>query len=265
MLVELQAKSNLFAGVDEVINRELGVESYRHKSACLTLLNGSSFDVSGERLVSEMFNQLQDNWETIAKSSDRLPSAENFRWFEPKIAIADANKSPEVTLERALIKACLQQGRTDWSNQVPIASGLVNATAYKRRAIDLVRRRGRHSFDLVELKVASDTPLYAAMEILLYGMLWLLSRIDRNRLGYANKPIIEADSIDFRVLAPRRYYEGVDVRPFARQLDRGVASLGRNRDVDLGFSFKAFSDEFVWPNKYSASALSNALDRIEAV
>jgi hypothetical protein len=45
-----------------------------------------------------------------------------------------------VTLERALMRASVVAGRKDWSNQVPVVSGIAGARAYKRQAIDLVHR-----------------------------------------------------------------------------------------------------------------------------
>ena len=38
----------------------------------------------------------------------------------------------------APIRACEDASRGDWSNQVPIISGVIGPRAYKRRAIDLV-------------------------------------------------------------------------------------------------------------------------------
>ena len=94
-----------------------------------------------------------------------------------------------------LSRCAEQAGRVDWSNQVPIISGIAGSSAYKRRAVDLVRCLPDGGFNFVELKVASDTPLYAAIEVLNYGLLWLLSRETRVQLGYQSNPILDAPAL----------------------------------------------------------------------
>lgn len=55
-------------------------------------------------------------------------------------------------------------------------SRLVNERAQGRRAIDLVHRIAPGHFEFIELKTGSNTPLYAAFEILGYGLSWCLAR-----------------------------------------------------------------------------------------
>ena len=75
------------------------------------------------------------------------------------------NTSKEVLLERAIVKAMGE----DWSNQMPTASGVLGSHADKRSSVDLVWRKCPTSFTLMELKVDSDTPLFAAVECLFYA------------------------------------------------------------------------------------------------
>jgi hypothetical protein len=56
-------------------------------------------------------------------------------------------------------------------------SGLIAGVADGRRAIDLVHQCGRRHFELIEIKIASDKPLYAAVEIIGYGCIGLLARV----------------------------------------------------------------------------------------
>lgn len=77
------------------------------------------------------------------------------------------------------------------------------------RSIDLVERTGDESFDFIELKIRSDTPLYAALEVLDYGVLYAFSRINARSLNYEQgfSEILDARRIGLRVLAPNRFYE----------------------------------------------------------
>jgi hypothetical protein len=252
---------SLFSGVDDAINRAFEVASYRHRSKFREVIESPPKSFNGVDFVESIFQIIKENWESCVLNNGRKPSAENWRWFHPKTALADHNSSAEVCLERALVDACLMAGRTVWSNQVPLASGLVDGSSYRRKAIDLVHRRGDRAFDLIELKVASDNPLYAAMEILQYGIAWLLSRRDRERLGYAGKPIIEADDVLLVVLAPEIYFENRDVRRIGKPLDRGLSVLGEKHGVKLGFQYQSFPSTFRGDFKYEAKELLAALDK----
>jgi hypothetical protein len=151
-----------------------------------------------------------------------------------------------VTLERALICALLKAGRVDWSNQIPLISGVAGPHAFKKCAVDLVHR-GERGFEFIELKVNSYTPVHAAVEILVYGLLWLLSRRDRQALGYPAGPILDAPKLALSVLAPRSYYSRYSVEPLASALNDGLVELGEQHGVTMGFGFTAFPAPFSWP------------------
>ena len=126
-------------------------------------------------------------------------------------------------------------GREDWSNQVPVASGVVGPNAERRRAIDLVHRRGSGRFEFIELKIASDTPLYAAIEIIGYTCIWLQARAEAER---PSATLLAADHIDVIVLAPGAYYRPYELGALERQLDREIRSLGDRHGVALSFAFQ---------------------------
>ncbi|MFZ5726932.1 MAG: hypothetical protein ACOY4C_10990 [Pseudomonadota bacterium] len=156
------------------------------------------------------------------------------------MAISAHNTSPEVQLERALMRL----GRVDWSNQVPVASGIAGATAERRRAIDLVHQRSPRHFEMVELKVASDTPLYAAFEIIGYICIWLLSRLEPTA---PDNPLLAAKAIDAVVLAPTAFYAPYQLENLRLRLDDDLQRLGREHGVALSFLFEAFPDHLASP------------------
>ena len=160
---------SLFGDVDRLAADRLQIASIKHRSAIQKLSRSPPMPFDGVRLVRDMFEMVAENWSRCIAALDRRPSRENWRWFDPKCEHAAQNLSPEVTLECAIVGAAMSLNREDWSNQVPIASGLIAGGGDRRRAIDLIHRRGPVAFAFVELKVGSDNPLFAAVEILKYG------------------------------------------------------------------------------------------------
>lgn len=128
---------------------------------------------------------------------------------------------------------------TDWANQVPVASGLIKGASDGRRAIDLVQRHAAGTYQLIELKIASDTPLYAAVELLGYASLWLLARLDPP----ANEPdLLKAQCLDLRVLAPMAFYTTFDLAVLERSINRGVQLLGHQFGVRMSFAYDVLPD-----------------------
>jgi hypothetical protein len=69
------------------------------------------------------------------------------------------------------------------AHQVPVASGVLDGNRDKKSCVDLVCRTAPGCFDLIELKVGSNHAVYAAMEVLRYGVLYLFSRRFAGELG----------------------------------------------------------------------------------
>ena len=259
-------RQDLFEGIDRLIETRLALDRHRTRTAALTVGRRKPLALDGVGLVRALYDQLARNWDR-ALACKPAGSEENFRWHAPQRNLALHNRSPEVTLERRLMAACDALGRTDWSNQVPLISGISGPYAHKRRAVDLVHARPSGGFEFVELKVGSDTPLYAALEILQYGLLWLLSRRERHQLGYGGRPIVEATSLHLSVLAPQDFFVPFELREFAAALDEGVSALGRESGVEMRFSQTAFPPHFAWshPCPYTNSELMDFLDNREPV
>ncbi len=235
-------QTGLFAGVREVIDKGLGVDNYATRRSARQLAKCGIPPGAGA-LVSDVFETLDQNWKANGRSSGT--SRQNFRWRCPKTAISSHNRSAEITLERALIDALQRTDRRDWSNQVPLISGMGGPYAFRRRAVDLVQYRGGRSIEFVELKVESDTPVFAAVEILVYGLLWLLSRRNRQHSSEAC-PILDADDLTLSVLAPRAFYCGQDMDTIAKSVNDGLQALGERHGVTMRLRFTAFPLPFSW-------------------
>jgi hypothetical protein len=214
-------------------------------------------------LVQSLYDLLRENW-LRALPNARI-SRQNFRWHDPQRGISARNTSPEVTLERALVHAAVDSGRMDWSNQVPVVSGIAGARAYKRQAIDLVHHLPDGGFEFVELKIKSNTPLHATIEVLLYGLFWLLSRQSKIALGYADNPILDAPVLQLSTLAPAAFYVGLNPLGLAGAIDRGVHALGQRHGVTMRFRQTAFPQTFRWPAAVANSELLSWLDCRELI
>jgi len=207
-------------------------------------------------LVDLIYRTVACNYKRGDAAANRDRSKKNWRW-QLQTRIRTDNPSREVVLERAIAAACCRTGREDWANQVPVASGLIAGPAGGRRAIDLAHRCGHRHFELIELKIASDTPLYAAVEIICYGCIWLLARASPPSI----KPeILDADHIDLRVLAPVDYYTRYDLTELEAALNQGCGALGQARDLTMTFAFRAVDERLVGSVPLDDDALLAALD-----
>lgn len=189
--------------------------------------------------VAAALDTIAANWERSARAGRGTASQENWRWCAPQTYISKQNRSPEVVLERAIARAFDAAGREEWANQVPVASGVVRSSAERRRAIDLVHKRDDGHYEFIELKIASETPLYAAFEIISYVGIWLLSRN-----GVLGKPLLEAKRIDARVLAPAAYYAPFSLSRIEQTLNQELQEYGARYGTMLSFGFDVLPPGF---------------------
>ena len=234
------ADSSILANVDPIIDRALGLTNigHKHKTSCRDLTETPVKDLDVAALIEKIYGKIGHNWDS---STYHKRSKENWR-FEKKRGISKKNDSPEVGLERAIINIPreLWSDALDWVNQVPTASGLVDPSADGSRRIDLVHKCGDKEYEFIELKVGSDTPLYAAMEILKYGVLYIFAREHEEASKYIKKEqdLLQAKNIHLRVLAPASYYAECDLAWLEICIDRGLGSFLANRGLSFQMDFK---------------------------
>ena len=191
--------------------------------------------------LNACYSQIQNNRVKALEAGYSNPSRENWRW-KRHLKLAANNTSPELKLERAIVRHCGE----NWSNQMPTASGLVGLAADKRAAIDLVNRDRQGGYAFIEIKVASDNPLFAAIEILQYGLLFVWSRNHQVELDYkvGQQPVLSATKVSLSVLAPPRFYEGFELGNLAQALNEGLSSFSERRDLELSFEFSQLGDGY---------------------
>lgn len=222
---------------------ELGAgEALEQKSTCRRLAERPIEPQRFASLAGTLFEVLSN------RRADREPSKENWRW-SVQTKLDGNNKSAEVLLERAIAILAQHGHLPGWSNQIPVASGLVDQHQDKRAAIDLAKLEdGR--LDLVELKWSSDTPVFAAFEIFLYGLAYVFCRAHKKEFGYSALETMRASHVTLNVLAPRKYYEGLDLLWLQEGLGAGLSAVAKTELEELmttGFRFLAFPDGFEVP------------------
>ena len=160
-----------------------------------------NIEVVFEKMIAECMERLDSNLEIIG--ADHV-SQSNWRWMK-SLELASHNPSPEKRLEK-LIAFLLDK---NWVNQVSVCNG-IGPTACR---IDLAHRLGETEYELIELKYAdtptggSDYPLYAAMEMLRYAMIYLLFRKHNLPMQQSGEHhLLKAKEIHLVVLAPESWY-----------------------------------------------------------
>ena len=259
---------SLTAGFGPIKDESLGVADsgignsphYRHIRTCKLLCSSPPQHPDGAGLAAALVDQAEKNWSIGKAFGPASPSGQNWR-FRPAGKMKRDNRSPEVTFERSFMGAALD----DWANQVPTCAGVLRPNADGRRAIDLLQRIRKGQFDFIELKVVADEwdgsgqPLFAAMEILDYGVLYAFSRLHARSLGYGpgSSQILDAHRLGLQVLAPARFYEyrGRGRREpyelsWLESMMRDAAGELASRiggGTAMDFRFDVFPDEFSWP------------------
>jgi hypothetical protein len=232
----------ILAGIEDILGRHLGVANVRTRSTCNKLSDAPPPGFDAASLIEDILARIETN--KLASNGAKKRSAQNWR-FEKQLKIAETNSSPEKTLEKAMARLT----GDDWANQVPTASGLVNGTNDRHRNLDLVFRVSRDRFEFIELKVDSDTPLYAAMEVLQYGILYLAWRLNGWQTEARGTPLLAAKTVHLRVLAPLAYYRNFQLDWLERALTAGLQTAIAKRPSlpAMDFKFVAFTDSFDWP------------------
>ena len=243
---------SILKGVGPIIDEALGLRNcgigkephYKHKTSCreLSVMAPPTFDATA--LIKNIYDLVKFNWK---EGSNHRPSMQNWR-FELRTNIDESNGDPEIKLERAIV-SIKAQPHINWANQTPTSSGFVGPRTDKHRNIDLIHRREDGAYEFIELKVDSDTPLYAAMEILQYAILYVFYRESEQEMNGGSakqKPLLEATVIHLRVLAPFSYYERYNLDWLEENICGGLKAFlaERTPKLQMDFRFDAFPPGF---------------------
>jgi len=213
---------------------------YQHRESCLRLSRPPLPEFDAAALIEDIFQKIQSNLSVESRSN------ENWRWVK-NCAKKDNDgekavrreKKLEVRLEREIIKIS-----KDWVNQVPTASGLLAVRSGNTGSIDLVHRCDDDSYEFIELKVTANNPLYAAMAILQYGILYMLAKHTMN--AQEKKELLQAKVIHLKVLAPMEYYKRFKLDWLEKEINNGLTVFLKKKqsgflmNLKMDFRFEAF-------------------------
>ena len=236
---------SLFEGFDEAIAGFLGLPEGQHLGQRITALGLNDLSrppADFEGLLCDLYRLLAEN------RTGRAPSKENWR-TTLQTQLNPANADPEILLERAVALLAKRGLLRGWANQVPVASGLVDHKDDRRAAIDLVYL-GPNEARFVELKWASDNPVYAAFELLRYGLVYVYSRVRKEEMGYGDRLLMKPERVFLFVLAPPPFYRGYALEGLRKGLDQGIRALAERElgsGLNMSFSFLAFPEGFAHP------------------
>ena len=287
----VNSNRGILADVHKFIDNKLGLEKvgttsprFRYIESCQQLSGKQPAGFRGVDFVRGIFQGIEANW----KGGNG--SAKNFRWEpHPNLSVGKTGKGhtgAEVPFERALIILSELKhgyGLGSWTNQVPVASGLVLGAGgnggKKRanpgvRAIDLIHRScDGTSYDFIELKMpgedSSETPLYAAIELLVYGLLYIFSRTHMRELEEMRKELKKNSNegmlsnatkrVNLYVIAPEKFYDATDLSWLESELDEGLGEFLKadhsELDLQMHFRFENCAIEFLKEDPTSGHGL----------
>jgi hypothetical protein len=233
--------ASILNGIDSLVDKTLdlaevgkGSPHYGHRESWLRIMHREGAAAQWRTLIPDLASLIEGNWDW-KESRGR----QNWRHTQ-ECKIADKNLS----LEKCIEKGVANLGDSSWGNQVPICSG-VNDGRDGKRSVDLANLSGS-DLELIELKVDSNTPLYATVEVLVYGLVYRFSRRHRDALGYSpqSNPLLFAPHrVALKVLAPKAYYG--DAAAALRGIEDGVtAALSGlpNEGYGMTFGFECFAE-----------------------
>ena len=217
-------------------------------------------EVNGPKLIKDLDDQIADNYQRLMEMGRAGSSSENWRWYANSDYDRAKNRSLETIVEREIIG--LTKALGTWANQVPVNSGISEGNNQPSH-IDLVHRTSERSFELIELKIDSNDPYEATLQILRYGLTYKLFRrvptLLRSTQDSLTKKLFEASHIHLRVLAPAQYYRRGNLETIEPAMCEGFEHLLKDEKWKMDFAFLQFPDWFQ-PNSGESAELRQTLE-----
>lgn len=230
---------SLFQGTDNVISKFLGVD--RKKLANKTTHVKPIKEQDSFSLIDKMYATIERNYLQVG-SKPRSKSNELWR-CRPMPNIEGKNPSREKILEKAVAMLAAKGQMPEWFNQCPVASGITDPNADRKRAIDLVNwsKSDRH-VRLIELKWESNSPLYALFEVLEYGLAYIFCRIHKKELPLQCPSLMNARHVSLEVIAPCSFYiNHHDKNDFFAQMSKSLNKFASSKINGLTMSLDALA------------------------
>ena len=267
-------KIGILTNVDALIDAQLGLifgqrfwkigqaPHYAHRESCKLFKDfPAGFDL--HCLASSILAAVAANY-FKAGASHKTPSPQNWRCKQEQV-IAKHNPSIEKRLEKEIVQSPLAKA---WFNQIPVASGLCGSNVNRKNSIDLAwlpKSDLKSAAALIELKWESNTPAFAAFEILNYAIVYVFARKYLAE-HYEKQELMTKQTILLTVLAPAKYFEGYKgLEALELSLDRAINCLAQQHfpkdQIRMGFRFMELPKSFRTP--WTVEELAEAIDVLE--
>jgi hypothetical protein len=257
---------SILRGTDAIIDDFFGVKKtegppqYGTRTTYLTL-EPKSLTCDASAMLFNIHDRIAANWRE--RTYRKVASEQNWR-CERRLAYNEHRKGCEVRLEREIVRA---MGSPPWYNAVPTSSGLCSPTHDKARNIDLAYSGCPDEYTFYELKWNANIPVFAAVEIIRYGLLNVFSRLTREKMGYLadHSPMLTAHRVHLRVLGCSKYFheDNVNLGWLESKLNDGLRHYGTQfaseAGVKLDFAFESFSDDLA--RAFAPEAIRQALSQ----
>jgi len=220
------------------------VERLRERSTC-ERLNGIGVKRKKDdfaSLVYSLYRPLEIGWSGEVLSSGGWEHT-------PRTCLSPDEKDPKVLLEHIVAMLAKNGVLKGWANQVPVTTGLLHPADRTPRAIDLVHI-DYPRITLVKLASEIDTPMYAAFEILGYGLALLCSRLHAYEIWHFDLPMMRGNRISLWVLGPTSFYRGPSLDWLQRGLNAGLGALDQwvfTDFIHMSFDFRVLPPGFQLP------------------
>lgn len=244
---------NIFEQLGEAIDTHFGFHNdprfgtrpnrYGNTTACVAILErySESNNVDVDKCISGAILKILELLANHVKELRYNQDTSDWK-LARALEIADRNKSLEKRLEKCVVQAS-EEHNQKWFNQIPVCNSFFGGSP---RRIDLVRQKTEYDFDFVELKFGdqqnrwgSDTPLYAALEIVTYGIFFAIARL--LQLIPTAFPLRAAKNVRLTVLAPEGWYSRFgntrQIRRLGKEFNSAVADLNLEPETLFAFSF----------------------------
>jgi hypothetical protein len=190
-------------------------------------------------------------------AKNALRGNHHLRFSPQKTLSSEKNFASETVFEKTLARedgalvasGSPEHGEGRWANQIPIWSGICGS-GDRKTSVDIGYTSDSRSFLLYELKIASDHPLYAIVELITYAHGYLIVRKlagllqdQAEKIRKHSFGLLDANAITFSVIAPNDYYDKPTGPPARIVLSRSeledvratAAQLLQKTAQDFGF------------------------------
>ena len=242
----IDSKRRLLDGVEQLINNTLpvpeGPTGYKSKTTAKLLSSQSHPSVNLQKLVEDIWKQMVVNW---VEGGCKCRGRSNWRWMLRE-NIDPNSTSPEIRLQRKFAK-CVgkdEQAKERWSNETPTASGFSEGKGGEPGHLDLAYSLSGSHVTLIELKVDANTPVAAAIQLVIYALMLVLAQTVNGQVQIiADKKWLDFRHANLRVVAPKKYYQNyLGLEWFEDDVNKAVQAFGKGHKLQMNFEFRCLED-----------------------